>query len=981
MNNKSISHFFPAFIFSVSILSCQLFGAPDGFITIEDKATLPILTPSLAGAKTAKIKLDNGLEAYIISDPNADQSAAAMTVRVGSWDDPNQYPGIAHFLEHMLFLGTKKYPNESEYDRFIKEHGGLTNAMTSNDFTSFMFSVNNDAFDKALDRFSHFFKDPLFNPSGVSRELQAIDQEYAQNVDNDDMREIHVLKQLANPAHPYHRFNIGNTSTLSKVSQETLKEWYREHYSANLMRLIVISTLPLEKLEELVVQDFKDVPSHEAKATDSTLPVFSKELNGKMIYIEPVKNIRSLMLVWDLPLEFSQMIETRPDSLLCYVLGHEGQESLLAELKKEKLAESLSCGSTKLGSHNLAYYLNVDLTDLGVHRVDNVIERIFQALAYFRQKGIPQYIFDDVQRTDKIRYQYKPRQDAFETVMQYAIEAAHEDMPSYPLYAEVIQKFDPKAVKELLDYLTPQNCHIDIVAPSSITGVKPDAKEPWMGVEYAVKPIPKAALDSWIDAKPFPGIDLPAQNPFIPQHLSLVNVPLKEEKELPIVPKPSLVLDNTRAKIYYALDDHYLSPKISWIFEIKTPSIEIGRAETVVQADLFVKSITEALSPISYPALMAGLNFDIKRIENGVAISIDGYSENASRLFEKILKGLLETQPSEQDFKVYKDSLLRDYQNASKELPIRQAFDALKKLIYKKYTTDKEKAIAIRKVTYKKHIEFVQTLFKQNYVQGVMYGNLTEKQAREVSESIPAILGGQAYPFKEQPKIEVIVMPEDKGPFYVENKIQVQGNAALLAIECPCFSFQKRAAQQILMQALNEPFFADLRTKQQTGYIVVSSGEEFEKELFNIFGVQSNTHDPRDLLARFELFIEGYLQELDDEITEERFAVFKNALLTNLSHPAKNSKEMCELLNRIAFKYDADFQWIEERIAGFTALQYKDFLTLAEQFLSRKNKRRAGILLKGVLPEENQFSYQRLSNFEQLRKISTFLSSGETKPQ
>ncbi len=62
-----------------------------------------------------------------------------------------------------------------------------------------MFSINNAAFEEGLDRFSNFFKEPLFNPSGVSRELQAIDQEYAKNLENDDVRAFYVDKSCPIP--------------------------------------------------------------------------------------------------------------------------------------------------------------------------------------------------------------------------------------------------------------------------------------------------------------------------------------------------------------------------------------------------------------------------------------------------------------------------------------------------------------------------------------------------------------------------------------------------------------------------------------------------------------------------------------------------------------------------------------------------------------------------------------------------------------
>ena len=189
----------------------------EDYTIIKDRANLPIYTPSIAKWKTDKIQLTNGLQAYLISDPDANISGAMMSVKVGSWEDPGKHPGLAHFLEHMLFLGTRKFPIESEYNRFITEHGGQANAFTSPTNTNYLFTVQNNALEGALDRFSSFFKEPLFNPSGVSRELQAIDQEYAKNLEQDHVRQLYVFKELANPEHPFHSFNMGNNETLVDV--------------------------------------------------------------------------------------------------------------------------------------------------------------------------------------------------------------------------------------------------------------------------------------------------------------------------------------------------------------------------------------------------------------------------------------------------------------------------------------------------------------------------------------------------------------------------------------------------------------------------------------------------------------------------------------------------------------------------------------------------------------------------------------------
>ena len=110
------------------------------------------------------VMLDNGLEALVVSDSDADKAAAALDVNAGSANDPADRPGLAHFLEHMLFLGTEQYPDPGEYGRFISEHGGASNATTSFAHTNYFFDVDAAHLEGALDRFAQFLRLPAFRP-------------------------------------------------------------------------------------------------------------------------------------------------------------------------------------------------------------------------------------------------------------------------------------------------------------------------------------------------------------------------------------------------------------------------------------------------------------------------------------------------------------------------------------------------------------------------------------------------------------------------------------------------------------------------------------------------------------------------------------------------------------------------------------------------------------------------------------------------
>lgn len=137
----------------------------------------------------------------MVSDPKADKAAASMDVGVGHLSDPENLPGCAHFWyavhasiivdnqltysEHLLFMGTKKYPSENAYQQFLSSNNGMSNAYTAMTSTNYYFDVAPDALEGALDRFSGFFIEPLFNEDCTEREIKAVDSEHKKNLQND----------------------------------------------------------------------------------------------------------------------------------------------------------------------------------------------------------------------------------------------------------------------------------------------------------------------------------------------------------------------------------------------------------------------------------------------------------------------------------------------------------------------------------------------------------------------------------------------------------------------------------------------------------------------------------------------------------------------------------------------------------------------------------------------------------------------------
>ncbi len=252
------------------------------------------------------LELGNGLKVLLVSDPTTDKAAAALDVHVGHMKDPWKLPGLAHFCEHMLFLGTEKYPDENEYNKFLSQNAGSSNAYTALDHTNYFFDVSPKELGGALDRFGQFFLKPLFTESATDREVKAVNSEHEKNVASDLWRINQLERSLSDENHDYYKFGTGNIETLDKKPKELginvreeLLAFHEKWYSSNIMSLCVLGKDSLEDLETMVLDIFARVENK-----DIQIPSWSDHpyKDGKtMTYVLPVKDIRQLNITFPIP--------------------------------------------------------------------------------------------------------------------------------------------------------------------------------------------------------------------------------------------------------------------------------------------------------------------------------------------------------------------------------------------------------------------------------------------------------------------------------------------------------------------------------------------------------------------------------------------------------------------------------------------------------------------------------------------------------
>ena len=345
----------PIFLLGKRILSSASMPTLANFRVLADTTTIE--KPLLDDRSYRLIKLQNDLHALVIHDPTTDKSAASLDVNVGAFADRKyEVSGLAHFCEHLLFMGTKKYPEENEYSSYLAKHSGHSNAYTAAEHTNYYFEVGSGHFLGALDRFAQFFIAPLFSKSCKDREIRAVDSENKKNLQNDMWRLYQLEKLTSNPSHPYSGFSTGNFHTLheepiaqGKNVRDVLIDFHLNQYSSNLMSLVVLGKEDLDTLSTWVSDLYSDIPNKSLSRPDyEGSVIFAPEQLGKLVQAKPIMDSNKLELNFMIPDDQEEYWESKPSGYFSHLLGHESSGSLLHYLKEKSWVNELSAGNMKV---------------------------------------------------------------------------------------------------------------------------------------------------------------------------------------------------------------------------------------------------------------------------------------------------------------------------------------------------------------------------------------------------------------------------------------------------------------------------------------------------------------------------------------------------------------------------------------------------------------------------------------------------------
>ena len=928
-----------------ALLLPQARAADDAWTLVHDAspAHANLLAAASGGEpfQVRKLRLANGMQVYLLHDPRARTVATACGVRAGSWQNPTDAPGMAHFVEHLLFMGTQEYPNEDDFYAYLGRHGGNTNAYTTVDRTVYMFDVEPTGFNGSLRRFAAFFKHPLLRNTSIERERSAVDQEYRAKERIDGWRELMVDAALSDPRHPNHVFSLGSEETLAHVDQERMQAWFLQHYSANVMDLVVRGPQSLETLQAAVVSAFGSVENRHVQPPRIASSLLDHAAAGRVVVIAPIKaQTRELSVKWEVPVGPDDRAGQQACALLGYILDNQAPGSLLAHLRAACLADDISILPRHFATGNTVLTVSFDLTDAGVQRYAEVMSLFFAALAQLQNLASLQPLATELQAHTWQQYAYQAPSPGYDAVAKIADNLLTADLATFPNLPIDHESVDPAAWDGLMQHLTVDRAHTTLMAPPALTQVTTDKQEPRMGARYAILPPP-----TWpkrVDTLPA-GFGIPEANPWMPTEFAVATW----HSDTPTLQHPQHMVDDDYASIFVARDRQHRNPRLSVTVDINTPAAWVDDAAHEALYDLWWQAAEDSLQDLRGTAEAAGLHLKITPTDDGMRITLHGFTDKATTLLETALWRLTHVTVTPATFSAQRARLLRIYEDQASARPRDIAYATLRDWRLGRTYSRTDKAAALAGMQPFTLARFCQTLFAQCYTQASFYGNVDTRTAYKFYASINRYLRQGAYPQARTPRqVGRDMTALQKPQHIVVQSDRVAGNAVVIQICEGADNPERKAASTVLNHAIEGRFFDVLRTQQQTAYSVQAFGVSRDGQLFRTFALSPYRLSASDVARRVDDFLQDFVAMLTSkEVSEDEFLAYKAAVKKEWEADVDHVVAGNERLHWLAFDKSENFTLVQQRLEALEKLNYKAFVTYARTALTTPH--RAVVLVEG----------------------------------
>lgn len=422
-------------------------------------AAIVICGNTVWAASAQMFKLDNGQTVVIQEVKNNPIVTIDTWIKTGSIDEDDSNNGVAHFLEHLFFKGTKNHES-GEFDQILETKGAITNAATSKDFTHYYVTIPSKDFDLAMELHGDMMLHPLIPRNEMEKERKVVLEE----INKDLVSPTRILQENLNSmmytTHPYKRKVIGRSDVIETITRDQVLNFYNAHYSPSNMITIVVGDVDTNHALERI----KEVFNAEYKKQTKTIYPKESQLTSQQKKVEYIKTESGYMVIGFRGTPINDNDSYVLD-VLSTILG-DGRSSVLNQVLKEKkrLAFSVDAGNSTFRDDGI-FYISANFEP---EKCKQVQSAIFDEIKNIQDKGVSDEQLSLAKNIiERNTYYSRESITNIATEIGYTM-ALTNDIKFYDTYLDKIKSVSKDEVKRVANkYLGENRSAVSIILPES----------------------------------------------------------------------------------------------------------------------------------------------------------------------------------------------------------------------------------------------------------------------------------------------------------------------------------------------------------------------------------------------------------------------------------------------------------------------------------------------------------------------------------
>ena len=899
---------------------------------------LNIIKPHQYNDKYYFFELDNKLKIYVITNEDIKLSCVGLCVNTGYSRD--EIPGVAHLLEHMLFNGTKKYPEQNQFQIFIANNNGMTNAFTKFDSTCYYYSINTNYLEESLDMFSDFFINPLLDKTGIEKERNAVNSEHDKNLNSNGWKYNDIARQCSYG--DFSKFGTGNRDTLMIDNiHEYVRNYFENYYSANIMTLIIITNEDFYTIKASIINKFNNIKNKNIEniKTEKLL------ITNQLIKIKPTDDIHKLIIKWDID-SFYDKQEYSPIDFIINILNRTNENSLIYYMKYEyNYIFDFKTQISDIIDNRCIIEICIELNDNGIDNIPKILNLINNYIKFLLQNidnDNIQKLYNEIIKINKYTFYYLEKKDELNEMIKILHTISmYKFNPKYLLaidyykieYNDIIKEYLIKCLTNLDIYKS-----VIILGSKKLNIINPLIEKYYL-TEYQLSSINDYVNENnennenmLFELTRF-NFEFPPLNPY----LSVKNSIIDNKKE---------TLENIVSSCTYLLTTNKFTTPIVYINSIiEIPFSLKTNCKIYTQTLIYFNIINTIIEDVYQLCNLAGYKISVTYLNLYFRLKLSGNYSKISNICENIIdiffnKKLL----LEQLFKFEKNQLKTLLLNLKYTTPYSKINNTFEKEFVPNFYDYNDILNVIDTITYDDILNTSDIIFNVSNFTLLICGNTNKAIVKHIHILFKKFVPNKKY-ISEIINIKLnnqIIIHQNDNPNEINNicgyylyLFQIDYNAKNILDD-----IKKICLLDLLYPLLHIYYFSILRTEEEFGYIVnvknIIIGHFKYPHYLLRFCVQSSTKTNDEIQIRTEKFINDDFTNILNKISDDQFNIFVNNQIEQLEKPFNSLEIQSDYLLVTTIQSNDKIDFIQKQIEIFNTITKLDLINFYNIYILNK---------------------------------------------